>query len=101
MSNLDLCQTMAWARTVNDWQRINRSRTELIRRGAVSKRDLADIDAKEIRTGMRDYVAVCAWGPFSDINRSGGSYGSFDQYVMYPMGTYVYTRNGKVDSWQQ
>lgn len=76
---------------------------ELVRRRALTGQNVADIKAHVIRTGMKDYVAICSWGPTSDINSSGGVNGSFVQYVMggYGLGEYIYARNGRIVSWQK
>jgi len=74
---------------------------ELISRKALSKRDVKDIEAGTIRTGMREHVAVCSWGPVIDVNRSGGIYGKSAQFVVDDFGPYFYSDNGLITSWQQ
>lgn len=73
---------------------------EMDRRKMLTSRNKQDMLDHTIRTGMPHWLGVCVWGPYSDVNRSGGAYGSFDQYVLVD-GTYFYTRNGRVESWQQ
>lgn len=60
------------------------------------------INQQQIMVGMTEEEVVRSWGKPSDINSSGGSHGSRDQYV-YRRGNnetqYVYLKNGFVTSW--
>jgi hypothetical protein len=110
MSNLQLCDMYSYTR----YSKYRRDRSfesvaaaayysELLRRGALTERDKRDIKEKTIRVGMKDYVSICSWGSFTEINSSGGLSGDFNQYVIneyYGTGGYIYTRNGRVVSWQ-
>lgn len=99
MDNLQLCQTYANAKGFNNAQWLNRAKHELKRRGAVTERDLSDMAKGVIRTGMKEHVAVCSWGPYKDINTTVvGSYES-KQFVL-PNYSFFYTRNGRVYAWQ-
>lgn len=73
---------------------------EIEARGKMTTALRRDMETQTIRTGMPAWQAVCVWGPVDDLNSSGGVYGSFDQYVL-STGGYFYTRNGRVESWQQ
>jgi len=57
------------------------------------------IEEKKIRVGMTPEEAARAWGEPIRKNKSGGSYGSTEQWV-YPAGVYVYFRDGRLTSWQ-
>jgi len=48
---------------------------------------------------MNEEQVVLLWGRPENINKSAGAYGRSDQWV-YGAGTYVYFKNGIVDSWQ-
>ncbi|NKX40356.1 hypothetical protein HGG71_02610 [Rhodobacteraceae bacterium R_SAG2] len=99
MTNIQLCQTYAYAKSFNDAQRLNRVKHELKQRGAVTEQDLSDMAKGVIRTGMKEHVAVCSWGPYRDINTTVvGSYES-KQFVL-PNYSFFYTRNGRVYAWQ-
>lgn len=99
MTNLQLCQTYSVARTYNNSQHMNRAKWELKRRGALSDRDISDITSQTIRTGMKEHVAVCSWGPYEDINTTVVGSHESKQFVI-DLGTYFYTRNGRVYAWQ-
>lgn len=73
---------------------------ELSRRRALTARDVEDVTAGVVRVGMSEAAAICAWGPMDRANRAGGAYGEMSQLVM-ASGSYVYTRDGRVTSWQQ
>ena len=74
---------------------------ELFRRKLITAKEWTDVQGGVIRTGMREHVAVCAWGPYSHINSSAGRFGQHNQIVIDDFGPYIYTENGKVTSWQQ
>jgi hypothetical protein len=102
-SLLDLCQTYASHRDSGDYGApvAVQIQNELIRRKKLTGAQLADIKTHTIRTGMPEHIAICSWGPFSDVNQYGGIYGAHNQFVIGDYGTYIYTENGRVTSWQQ
>lgn len=100
MTPMQLCQTHAQGKQIGKPSYENRTRMELERRKALSSRDISDIASGKIRQGMRDYVSVCSWGPYVDINSTVVGGFNSTQYVMVN-GRYVYTRNGRVYGWQQ
>lgn len=101
MTPIGLCQSYAMARNVtysSSW--LNASMDELKRRGVLNEEELDLISKKRVRLGMSEHAAVCAWGPYKDVNTSRGSWGIHRQFVMGDFGPYVYTENGKVTSTQ-
>lgn len=72
---------------------------------AVWSRRLADVDSDElirqrkIRLGISECTLHASWGRATRENRSVGSWGVRIQHV-YGSRNYVYTRNGRVESWQ-
>lgn len=58
------------------------------------------ISTKHIVVGMTPSEAIESWGPPDKINSSGGSSGSYQQWIYGKYGTYVYFRDGKLSSWQ-
>lgn len=58
------------------------------------------VEGEKLKMGMSDCELLASWGYPEDINRSVGSWGTHVQYVYRSLKTYVYTRNGKVTSWQ-
>ncbi len=84
-----------------------RVRQELERRGEINAAEWADIDQHTISIGMSEIAVLCSWGwPGVDgaVNESVNSYGVSKQLVYRACRTckarYIYTRNGKVTSWQ-
>lgn len=64
-----------------------------------NKRLLKAIKDQKIYIGMPEEAMLLSWGRPSSTNSSVGSWGSRNQHV-YGSRSYVYTRNGKVSSWQ-
>lgn len=82
-------------------------KAELIRRGEIPEDEWSLIEQKEIRIGMSELGLVCSWGRPSidgNVNESVGSWGVDKQWVYRACSScsaqYVYTKNGKVSSWQ-
>lgn len=82
-------------------------KVELKRRGEIAAEDWYLIDNNKIGIGMGELALVCLKGfpgNFGGINTSTGSWGTQKQWVYRPCGGcgahYVYTKNGKVTSWQ-
>lgn len=99
MSDTQLCQTYAAARGWGNTQHKLAARQELKARGAVTEQELKDISERVIRNGMREHIAVCAWGPYTEVNTTQVSGLSSRQFVL-PLNRYFYTRNGLVYAWQ-
>lgn len=57
------------------------------------------IAEQKIRVGMTTEQVVRSWGDPIRKNRSGGSYGSREQWV-YPGRVYIYFESGRLTSWQ-
>lgn len=58
------------------------------------------IRSEKIRMGMSECELYASWGFPSSQNRSVGSWGVHVQHVYGNFGSYVYTENGRVTSWQ-
>ncbi len=56
--------------------------------------------AQEFKMGESECQLYAAWGFPDSQNRSVGSWGVHTQHVYRDFGTYVYTENGRVTSWQ-
>lgn len=98
----ELCQAYAYGQLNTALApRGGQAMNELILRKEITTKQLQDIKAGTIRTGMPEHIAICSWGPYTDINSSGGIYGTFNQIVIGDKGEYIYTSNGRVESWQQ
>ena len=91
-----LCLTYELYQTPN-------AKAELVRRNAIPEADWPVIDAKKVRIGMSELGLVCSWG-YAKVNSTVNQNGTRNQYVYRKCrdckATYVYTRNGKVTSWQ-
>lgn len=99
-SDLELCQTYAMGRAGLSPAWMNAAEAELMRRKAITNDERIDAERQRVRIGMKEHVAVCAWGPYVTVNRTTGSWGTDKQYVMGQFGPYVYTRNGVVTAFQ-
>jgi hypothetical protein len=99
-SDLQLCQTLAQGRQVNNADWIRATREELQRRGALTADELADVNRLRVRIGQREHVAVCAWGPYIDVNETVTTNTRSRQFVMFDR-TYVYTDGRRVTAFQQ
>ena len=94
-SKFDTDVLCKWHRTVTGHPNIAK---ELRRRDDFSNIDADLIAKRSIAIGMAEKALLCSWGPPTDLNRSVGSWGVHKQYVY--SGTYVYTENGVITSWQ-
>jgi hypothetical protein len=99
MSNNQLCQAYSHAEKYGHPNRLSSALRELKKRGAISDRDYKDIRAHRIRTGMKEHIAICSWGPYEDIN-STTMRGYQSRQIVIDLGTYIYTENGRVYAWQ-
>jgi transketolase len=79
-----------------DWQPAHE---ELIKRKAFPASDLAQLPSRAVVLGMSEGAMLCALGAPDRTHRSVGTWGVDVQYV-FPNSVFVYTRNGKVTSWQ-
>jgi hypothetical protein len=100
-SNLELCQTVAQGRQLNSADWIATARAELVRRGAMTDEELVDVNRQRVRIGQREHIAVCAWGPYIDVNETVGRGFRQRQFVMGQFGPYVYTDGRRVTGFQQ
>lgn len=64
-----------------------------------NKKVLSAIKEKKIYLGMPEDALFLSWGRPRTTNSSVGHWGKRNQHV-YGMGSYVYTVNGKISSWQ-
>lgn len=92
MSLVELCNMVR----SRDWQPAH---DELVKRKAFPPSELAQIAGRRAVLGMSEGAMLCALGSPQRSHRSVGSWGVDIQYV-YPNELIVYTRNGKVTSWQ-
>lgn len=99
MDNLALCQAYSANQRVSP-ERSQQAMNELVSRKALSQKDIDDIQDGVIRTGMRDYVAICSWGPYKDVNRTTTRYGTSSQFVIDTFGPYIYAEDGRISAWQ-
>jgi hypothetical protein len=99
-SDLQLCQTLAQGRQVNNADWIRAAREELQRRGSLTADELVDVNRLRVRIGQREHIAVCAWGPYLDINETVVPGVRSRQFVMFDR-TYVYTDGRRVTAFQQ
>jgi hypothetical protein len=100
-SNLvELCNWYAFGREYQQADVQSQAETELRRRKALSNKDWSDVKAQTIRTGQKEHVAVCAWGPYKTANVSDGNYGRTVQFIFGDFGPYGYSDNGRITSWQ-
>jgi hypothetical protein len=74
------------------------SLAEIKRRNTFSPSDMGLVSARKISIGMSEPAMLCAWGTPKDRNRTVNAGGVHIQWVYD--GTYVYTVNGKITSWQ-
>jgi hypothetical protein len=63
------------------------------------KLDDSLVRKEHVNMGISECQLFASWGLPSDQNRSVGSWGVHTQHIYYS-GTYVYTENGRVTSWQ-
>ena len=98
-TDLQLCQTFARSKLAyaGDWTAA--TMIELERRNALTAQEVQDINHRRMRLGMSEHAAVCSWGPYARVNRTVGPWGVDKQFVM-EQGAYVYTRDGRVRSFQ-
>jgi hypothetical protein len=100
-TDLQVCQAYAMARAGFMPNVMIDAETELRRRKAITPEELQLVMDQRIKVGTREHIAVCAWGPYVDVNSTTGSWGTSKQYVMGQLGPYVYVRGGKVTAFQQ
>ncbi len=98
-TDLQLCQTYSAAREIGATQQSDPALAELRRRG-LSAREMADIEGQVVRTGQREHVAICAWGPYWDVNETVVVGSRSRQFVLGDFGPYVYTDGRLVTGWQ-
>jgi hypothetical protein len=80
-------------------------RDEILRRKLLSDEEWGLVQSKNIRVGMSQCAMYASWGRPERENRTVGSFGSsiqhvYGRYSRYSRPTYVYTRNGVVNSFQ-
>lgn len=74
---------------------------ELVRRGAITEAEAKTISRNGPTIGMREDVAVCAWGGLYDhVNTTQTASGIRKQFV-FAAGRYLYTTNGRLTAIQQ
>lgn len=82
----------------------NKIKYELIRRKAIPRHEWLLIEKNKIHMGMSEDGLTCSWGAPDKINKTVTQYGVSRQWVYrscsYCKGRYVYTRDGKITSWQ-
>lgn len=100
MSDLQVCQEFARARSAGDSVGARLAMTVLDSRNALTAAEKHDIQNEVIRTNMREHAAICSWGPYLRANASTGTFGRHVQFVVGRFGPYIYTENGRVRSWQ-
>ena len=79
---------------------------ELNRRNAITSKEWYLINANKISIGMSRCALYASWGAPWKTNKSVGGWGEHIQHVygmpsQYSSSNYVYTRNGRVSSWQK
>lgn len=67
-----------------------------------SKKVLSSIASRSISIGMTAEQVRTSWGPPTEVNSSVGPWGRSEQWIYgdFPDATYIYIRNGKLESWQ-
>lgn len=75
-------------------------RAELLKRGLLTESEIEQADKRTIRVGDGLCAMYAALGTPRSENRSVGSWGTDIQHV-FGRSTYVYTRNGRITSWQE
>ena len=70
------------------------------KRRALKFNNVSLIKDQKIKLGITSCELYASWGEANSINRSVGSFGVHIQHVYSEYGTYVYTENGYVTSWQ-
>ena len=73
---------------------------ELNNRGFFTDEELDLIKNRTLKIGAREEILTCLYGRPDAINRSVSQYGVTKQYVFRNYGTYVYTENGVIRSFQ-
>jgi hypothetical protein len=58
------------------------------------------VRAEKLQIGITECELYASWGLPETKNRTVGSWGYHTQHVYRSVGTYVYTKNGKVTGWQ-
>jgi hypothetical protein len=79
------------------------ARAELERRGLLSAKDVASIDAAEVRVGMSALALRCVMGPPRDVSSTVGGGSAIEQWVYGTPGLdalYFYLRDGRLEAWQ-
>jgi len=76
----------------------NPAHEELVKRRAFAPADLQLIAARQFALGMPEDALFCTMGAPDRSSRSVGAWGVDVQYVYGS--TFIYTRNGKITSWQ-
>lgn len=71
---------------------------EAKRRRASIEKNL--VKSERIRIGINQCTLYASWGYTDSQNRTVGPWGIHIQHVYGDLGTYVYTENGRVTSWQ-
>ncbi|KPZ69939.1 hypothetical protein AN944_02635 [Shewanella sp. P1-14-1] len=97
-----LCDTLAISRQYGDIKFNPNAQmiiSELEVRNDFTFKEMEAIKKGEIYIGMKLAPMYCSWGTPENTSLSTGSWGTSTQHI-YSIGTYVYTENGKVTSWQ-
>lgn len=103
-SDLDLCRGYRGAMRVQG-ETAAAYKLEMQRRNLLTQEEWDLAAKKQISMGISQCALYAAWGVPGRENRSVGSWGVNIQHVFnvgypYVPASYVYTRNGKVTSWQ-
>lgn len=67
----------------------------------ITEEEMDMIRAEQIGIGMSIPALIASWGKANKENKSTSASGTRIQHIYTRKGTYVYTRNGLVTSWQQ
>lgn len=98
-SDAQVCAIYGQGMRVNNHETTRLAQSEMTKRGLDVIDALPQIGAQKVRIGMTTCALYASWGIPDRENRSVGSWGTSIQHV-YGRRQYVYSRNGRVTSFQ-
>ncbi len=83
-------------------QQAETEQAELARRAEIEEQSKIEdaIRRRVVMVGMSPAQVIQSWGQPDKVNRSGGEYGTHEQWIYRASNWYLYFRNGKLSSWQ-